>query len=341
MPSADQMSGASATDLLFGGELYADLLGFAGPEAIAHIRDDREWRRAMDELPDGNKKKLGLPVLRVPRPSVEDRRLLRELLTEPVRGTAESGTAGEEGDAGAATRVGWKFNELGLQVLAESPLTSNTVIGKMIASGNCSDDILGLIARRESVSSKTLSTLLSLENPAVFPYIAAHCNATSSILSDVLVQLSKSNLSEDIISGIEEEVGRHKETSEMDLLVFKDDVVRGAVAENSSTPEWVLGQLSTDDDYYVRHALARNIATPLSLLHKLAFDVDFHVRRAVARNGKVTFGSDIFKILANDSDEYVVEELGRCHKKMSTAFSASGRSCTGTASRCTAKTRKR
>ena len=54
-----------AVSLVFGGELYFKLLQYAGPEGIAHLRGDRKWRKAMDDLPADDLRALDLPVVAV------------------------------------------------------------------------------------------------------------------------------------------------------------------------------------------------------------------------------------------------------------------------------------
>ena len=325
LPSTEQMSGASATDLLFGGELYADLLGFAGPEAIAHIRDDPTWRRAMDELPDVSKSKLCLPVLTVPRPSLEDRRLLRELLTEPVDDTAESGASGKAGDRGTV----WKLNSFGLQALAASPLTSNEMIKTMVGAKYGGLKNVLLVASRPSTNSQILSKMAPILSKEVHrgklcvPHrvlyaIAQHCNATSSILSDVLLLLVKSDVyGIDMTGRILEAVACHRNTCEEDLkkLSSKNDYrIRQAVAANSSIPEWLFHHLASDDDFRVRAGAASNVSAPLDFLQTLAADKGKWVRCGVACNSKVDVGSEIIAMLACDNDFDVVEKLGTCRK---------------------------
>ena len=95
-----------AASLVFGGGLYSKLLRYAGPEGIAHLRGDRKWRKAMDELPADDLRELKLPV--VTRPDDVDLALLRQLLTEPTSATLMGKPSGP-----------WTLNELGWNPLLQ------------------------------------------------------------------------------------------------------------------------------------------------------------------------------------------------------------------------------
>lgn len=60
--------------------------------------------------------------------------------------------------------------------------------------------------------------------------------------------------------------------------------IRRSVAENSSTPAYVLAELAQDYDKPVRELVAKNLSTPISWLVDLAEDLDSTVRVAVASN---------------------------------------------------------
>ena len=120
MPIDESESGhLKAKELLFGGELYVKLLGYAGREGVAQCRDDRCWRMAMDALPDEELRALELPVVSGPKTDL-DLFLLRSFLTEPVISKRTGKTCG------------WKLNDLATMILASSPLTSVEMLQSLI-----------------------------------------------------------------------------------------------------------------------------------------------------------------------------------------------------------------
>ena len=136
-----------AANLLLGGELYSKLLGYAGRQGIAHLRDDRLWRKAMDSLPANELRALGMPV--VPRPSDLDLFLLRSLLTEPV----VSPRTGKG--------KGWKLNDLGTMIMASSPLASEQMLQSLVYPG-CDEKVMShlLVHDNKHLSASLLTKML-------------------------------------------------------------------------------------------------------------------------------------------------------------------------------------
>ena len=290
-----------AVSLVFGGELYSKLLQYAGPEGIAHLRDDRKWRKAMDELPVDDRKGLNLPV--VERPDDVDLTLLRQLLTEP----ASTAHAGRKSGC-------WTLSELGWKILVRSPLTSNAVIRDMINSGN--DKLLDeSVVERRGNSADILADLVRHGKPEFLWRISRHPSATCEILSTTLMRLPHSLLSPYDIRTALENIAKHENTGELDLdflSAHENSSVRTCVARNRATPIYLLRKLSTDPDVYVRSAVACNPKTPRDILISLSIDPSDYVRAAVAENSSA--GLDLLVKLALDDDPDVLETLA-CYQE--------------------------
>ena len=291
-----------AVALVFGGELYAKLLQYAGPEGIAHLRGDRHWRKAMDGLPADDLRALELPV--AARPDDVDLALLRKMLTEP----ASAGLIGQ-------TFGCWTLNELGLKILAVSPLTSNAVVIDLINSGN--DELLHeSISLRQGNSTKVLADLVRLGKPDLLVSIAKHQNASSEVLSAILLRLSGSKLPGSTVRTASYYIAKHENVGELDLDFLSRHeyfAVRENVAQNRSTPTCLLRKLSSDKSKWVRAAVARNRNTPRDTLISLIIDPSDVVRAAVARNPDA--GLDLLFKLAMDDSHYVLESLAISHEK--------------------------
>lgn len=287
-----------AVSLVFGGELYAKLLSYGGPEAIAHFRDDDKWRRAMDELSEADKKALGLPS--VPRPSDMDLTLLRGLLTESI----SSPYAGKG--------AGWTLNALGRLTLASSPIASCEALEGLIHK-DCEDNVLDIIARREGLPVAVLVKLVENNMVRVFGDISMCRNATSEILSAVLL---RSCTCGDLLDNIDKEkiarnVAQNKNTGELDLSFLamdKRSVVRMTVAEKA-TAKKLLHLLASDSDPYVRAHVAKNEHTPRDVLVRLSMDTASNVRWFLAQNPKA--GIEICSVLAKDPDASITTALAR------------------------------
>ena len=290
-----------ALSLVFGGELYFKLLQYAGPEGIAHLRGDRKWRKAMDELSADDLRALRLPV--VERPDDVDLTLLRQLLTEP----ASSANAGRKSGC-------WTLNELGWKTLLRSPLTSNAVIRDVINSDGNDELLDESMGFRRGNSAKVLADLVRLGKPDFFFEIARHPAATSEILSAILVRLPESTLP--FPPNVSFHIAANKSTGELDLDFLSQHEnrhVRRGVAMNRATPSYLLRKLSSDTDSHVRAAVARNRKTPRDKLVSLSIDPADVVRAAVAENPGA--GLDLLLKLALDDDHYVLETLARHQKK--------------------------
>ena len=215
-----------AISMVFGGELYAKLLRYAGADGIRQFRGDRHWRRAMDELPADDLRALSLPS--VPHPSQLDLSLLRKLLTKPV-----SMLPGKKS-------LGWTLNDLGWKTLVRSSLTSNKTYKKIIHTEACGP-FLSSIAWNRSTSSAVIMNLLQVATPDLFRPIASHRNSTQEILSSVLLQLSHCDtLPASEIKHIYRFIASHSNVGELDLMFLARDenpLVRGAVAGNRNTPK--------------------------------------------------------------------------------------------------------
>ena len=122
-PESEEDLHQKAVSLVFGGELYSKLLGYGGQEAILHLRDDDQWRKAMDELPADDLKSLKLPVVR--QPSDTELFLLRGLLTKPLEASSTLPN----------TKLGWTLSDVGRRTLATSPLASNKMLQNLVQSG--------------------------------------------------------------------------------------------------------------------------------------------------------------------------------------------------------------
>jgi len=268
-----------AASLLFGGELYVKLLEYSGPEGIMLLRDDRQWRSAMDSLPAEDLHTLDLPV--VPRPQSDvDLFLLRSFLTDPVM----SKHTGE--------RCGWKLNDLATMILTSSPLTSDQMLQSLVYPG-CSQKVMShiLVDENKHLSSSLLQKMIVLGcPPKLFRRIATQQNATSEILSAILLRLSiprppgSRNLDESILFA----VASHRNTNWMDLQhlsAHKSGEVRKGVAKNTNAARFgLLHALSKDTCIKVRAACASNTSISKEMLIELSMDSEREVRSAVARN---------------------------------------------------------
>ena len=289
----------NAVSMVFGGDLYSNLLGYVGAEGIAHLRGDRKWRKAMDALPPDELQALKL--FSVPRPSTVDLSILRKLLTEPV-----SESPGKES-------LGWTFNDIAWSVLVASPLTSNKVFERMAIVDACKD-LLPSIAWKRHTSSLALKKVLQVGDSSVFEPIARHPNATSEILSAVLLRVS--NCDSLSVSTTHERlyelIASHLNTGELDLLFLSKMEyvsVRTAVSKNIKLPEHMLRALVTDDVASVRAGVALNRSTPRSLLIKLGMDPSADVRAAVARNRSAPLS--LLQNLSADSEKVVLQSLAQ------------------------------
>lgn len=289
--------------LVFGGALYSKLLGFAGPEGIAHFRGDEKWRRAMDRLPAKELRELKLPV--VSRPIDGDLTRLRHMLTEP----AENAMRGQSG---------WSLNWLGLMIHATSPLTSNKSLHGLIHS-KADADILKSILERKDISSSVLTKLILVNTHSFDLYqkyegIARHPNATTEILSAILSRLPN-DLDRNALTPSEGGVilvtiASHKNTGllDLDFLSRHGDIsIREAVAMNPSA-SGLLSNLSCDDEAKVRMAVSFNRSAPETVLATLSIDQIDIVRRAVASNPRASIG--ILASLVEDDDSGVCLNLG-------------------------------
>lgn len=261
-----------AVALVFGGQLYFKLLQYAGRDGIRHLRGDRHWRKAMDELPADDLRQLKLPA--VPRPSDIDLSLLRSLLT--VKTSAGDGCSG------------WTLNDLGWEVLVSSPLTSYRVYEDIIKP-DLDNRRLEMIANDYDAPAGALKKMVRRGTSEILLSIASHRNATSEILSAVLLRVlhRHSNFSSGSVVKITECVAHHKNTCELDLMLLADDtdkVVRAAVGKNENTPGEVLRDLSSDESSLVRYKVARNRSTPQDVLVALSVDEDEYLRAGVAEN---------------------------------------------------------
>jgi len=102
------------------------------------------------------------------------------------------------------------------------------------------------------------------------------------------------------------------------LAVDIDGMVRGEVAKNPNTPEFVLEKLAEDwrtpDGYGVsgsssRSEVAQNECAPISMLEKFAVEDDEMLRAAVAKNPNTPVS--LMEKLLDDKDEYVRKQLAR------------------------------
>ncbi len=79
--------------------------------------------------------------------------------------------------------------------------------------------------------------------------------------------------------------------------------IRRRVAENESTPDWILERLADDSDPDVRLSAGTNRAAPLDVVLKLAQDPDPSVRHALAEDPYISVG--VLNTLARDENPYV------------------------------------
>ena len=296
-PNETENDHQKAANLLFGGELYAQLLEYAGPEGISHLRDDWRWRKAMDLLPAKDLDSLTLPV--VTRPESElDLFLLRSFLTDPV-------TSPHTGK-----RCGWKLNDLAMMILTSSPLTSDQMLQRHVYPG-CDEKVMShiLVDGNKHLSSSLLQKMILAGcPPKLFERIAKQQNATSEILSAILLRLTHLGSSQKATytGKVLYAVASHRNTNQMDLqyLAAHSSIeARKGVAKNVKAAQFGLLQaLSKDEAKEVRAACASNVNAPKELLVKLSMDLEFIVRRAVTENQSAD--KDLLKMLAsyyNDS----------------------------------------
>ena len=285
-----------AVSLVFGGELYAKLLSYGGPEAIAHFRDDDKWRRAMDDLSEADKKALKLPS--VPRPSDMDLTLLRGLLTEPI-------SSPHTGRRGA-----WALNTLGRMALVESSLSSNKAIEGLIHE-DCGRPFLWSIAIRKSCSVSVLTKLVETNNANIFGPLSGHPNATSEILSALLLRSfapGDANRSKERVAA---NVAMHKNAGQLDLLFLARNEaadIRSCVARGTTETK-ILHSLASDSEAVVRAAVAGNKHTAQSDLVNLSIDKRASVRASLASNPNIT--RDVILALTRDCDRKILYSLAR------------------------------
>ena len=297
----------TAVDLLFGGELYAKLLGYTGRQGIMYLRDDQLWRKAMDSLPAKDLSALGIPV--VSRPNELDLFLLRSLLTEPVV-SLHTGKG-----------IGWKLNDLGTRILASSSFASDEMLQSLVYPG-CDEKVLShlLVDENKHLSASLLTKILvSCPSPpkiSLFERIATQQNATSPILSSILLRSSTlSQYSEVAVCKIYLAVASHRNTSEPDLHYLtahkKRTNARKGVAVNVNAARFgLLHPLSKDKNVDVRAACAANIDAPRTLLFELAMDSDIKVRKSVAENSSAD--QDLLKtIAASNTDQQLLGCVAR------------------------------
>ena len=292
----DEVLHQKAVSLVFGGELYAKFLKYAGPEGITYLRDDRRWRKAMDELSADEKKVLNLPS--VPRPRDLDLRMVRALLTEP------------NVSPHTGRRSGWIFNKLGYKVLAASPLTSTKTLDQLIQKDSNDEMLRDILDRRFGVPVKILKKVLCApEAINLLDSISYNRNLTAEI-SASLLYLSVTNSIPYKVSTICH-IAKHRNTGELELsfLSRHDKVaVRRAVAENEAAGRYdLLHSLSMDDKASVRAAVARNKDTSLDDLITLSVDCETSVRASVAKNQNA--GVDLLSTLIMDSEQAVLRAV--------------------------------
>ena len=276
-PDAVEENHQTAVDLLFCGELYAKLLGYAGRQGIMYLRDDQLWRKAMDLLPAKDLSALGIPV--VSRPNELDLFLLRSLLTKPV----VSLRTGKD--------IGWKLNDLGTRILASSPLASDEMLQSLVYPG-CDEKVMSsLLVHENTHLSASLLTKMLVSGcpPKLFECIATQENATSQILSAILLKLLISRAVKNPGNRkVYLAVASHRNADELDLhylATHKSAEARKGVAMNVNAARFgLLHALSKDENAGVRAACAANINAPRTLLFGLAMDSDREVRESVAGN---------------------------------------------------------
>ena len=290
----------TAANLLLGGELFAKLLGYTGRQGIAHLRDDRLWRKAMDSLPTKDLCALDIPV--VPRPNELDLFLLRSLLTEPVVSLH------------TGKRTGWKLNDLATMILASSPLASEEMLRSLVYPG-CDEIVMShlLVDENKHLSASLLTKMLvSGCPPKLFEHIATQENATGQILSAVLLRSSK--LSERAAGKVYLAVASHRSADKLDLhylATHKSVEVRKGVARNLNAARFgLLHPLSKDANTDVRAACAANINAPRALLFGLAMDSAIKVRNLVACN-PIADQDLLMTIAASNTDPVLLGVVAR------------------------------
>lgn len=87
------------------------------------------------------------------------------------------------------------------------------------------------------------------------------------------------------------------------LSLHESPRIRRRVAENESTPDWILRRLSQDHDPEVRLAAGTNRAAPLDIVLSLVNDPDPTVRHGLAEDPYISMG--VLKKLARDENPYV------------------------------------
>ncbi|MBX9951745.1 MAG: HEAT repeat domain-containing protein [Candidatus Obscuribacterales bacterium] len=87
------------------------------------------------------------------------------------------------------------------------------------------------------------------------------------------------------------------------LSMHESSRIRRRVAENESTPEWILKRLSADKDPEVRLAAGTNRAAPLDIVLSLIRDPDPTVRHGLAEDPYISMG--VLTKLAQDENPYV------------------------------------
>lgn len=288
-PENEEDQRQKAVSMVFGGELYAKLLGYGGREAILHLRDDDQWRKAMDELPADDLKSLKLPV--VPRPSNFELSLLREILTGPLKAPS----------ALPNTKLGWTLSDLGRRTLANSPLASNKMLQNLVRSG-CDEDTLREISCRKDLGAAVMAEFIASECPAkLFRWVAKNPASSSEVLSAILVRLHESSLSNHVVNDILASIGGHGNANCFDLQFLsrnKNAFVRSAVSANPKAAALDLIQgLSRDDSTTVKRGCAKNPNAPQNILAKLSVDKDVEVRQYVALNPAA--GKELLAMMAS------------------------------------------
>jgi len=314
-PGEGENSYQTAANLLLGGELYAKLLGYTDRQGIAHLRDDQLWRKAMDSLPANELRALGMPV--APRPNDHDLFLLRALLTEPV----VSLRTGKD--------IGWKLNDLATMILASSPLSSDQMLQSLVYPGYDEKVMSHLLVHdnKHFSASRLTKMLVSGCPPKFFERIATQQNATSQILSALL--LRSSTLSESAAGKVYLAVASHRNADELDLhylATHKSVEARKGVARNMNAARFgLLHSLSKDKNVDVRAACAANINAPRTVLFGLAMDSDMGVRRSVASNSNVDQYL-LMTIAASNTDQGLLWCVARNpNRSVNEMFSASNK----------------
>lgn len=90
----------------------------------------------------------------------------------------------------------------------------------------------------------------------------------------------------------------------LDALSRHESVrIRRRVAENESTPDWILRRLAEDSDADVRLAAGTNHSAPLDVVLSLVHDPDASVRHGLAEDPYISAG--VLRALTNDENPYV------------------------------------